>query len=87
MKVFAIKCKKCNEIVYSRAVHDFAPCSCGACFVDGGQGNEYVRIGGNPEDFERLSGYEIKAKDKNELIEDYRSGKDKYGREKVNEKE
>lgn len=42
-----IKCLKCNDIIESLSVHDFKYCKCGACSIDGG--NEYTRIGGNPQ--------------------------------------
>ena len=48
----AARCRKCDTIVESRHVHDFRACKCRAIFVDGGL--EYLRAGGNPEDFESL---------------------------------
>jgi len=43
MKVSAIVCLKCQDLLWSRSRHDFRQCSCGACFIDGGR--EYTRIG------------------------------------------
>ncbi len=43
-----IKCLKCNDIIESKHEHDFKKCSCGACFIDGG--DKYTRIGGNLDD-------------------------------------
>ena len=51
-----IKCKKCGDIIESKSVHDWVPCKCGACFVDGGL--FYSRIGGNLEDIEMLQEWE-----------------------------
>ena len=48
-----IKCLKCGDIIESFTVHDFKGCSCGACCVDGG--TDYLRHGGNREDWEDLS--------------------------------
>ena len=48
-----IKCLKCGDVIESFTVHDFKVCSCGACFVDGG--TDYLRRGGNREDWEDLS--------------------------------
>jgi len=48
----AARCKKCGDVIESKHVHDFVPCSCGAIFVDGG--HEYFRAGGEPECFESL---------------------------------
>jgi hypothetical protein len=36
IKVNAIKCPRCGDVIYSRAVHDFHHCSCGAINIDGG---------------------------------------------------
>ena len=49
----AARCRRCDTVVESTHRHDFVPCRCGAIFVDGGL--EYVRTGGNPEDFESLA--------------------------------
>ena len=53
MKVFAIKCKKCGDTVYSRATHDFRWCSCKSAAIDGGQ-EDYVKITGEPENIESM---------------------------------
>jgi hypothetical protein len=45
----AAQCAKCGDVVESKSRHDFSGCSCGAIFVDGGL--DYLRGGGNPEDF------------------------------------
>lgn len=37
------QCRKCNDIIESKSVHDFVWCKCGAIFTDGG--NVYVRRG------------------------------------------
>lgn len=52
----AIKCLKCGDVIESKYRHDFVQCSCGACFVDGGL--DYIRIGGNYDDWEDLSEWE-----------------------------
>lgn len=36
VKITAIKCYACGDIVYSRANHDFHYCSCGEVAVDAG---------------------------------------------------
>ena len=51
-----IRCKKCNEVIESTHRHDFKFCKCGAVAVDGGK--DYLRRGGNREDWEELSEYE-----------------------------
>lgn len=54
-----IRCKLCGETIESMSRHDFVPCKCfrdsggsKGCFVDGGY--DYIRWGGNREDFEDL---------------------------------
>jgi hypothetical protein len=54
-----IRCKKCGDTPFSRTVHDFSYCKCGAVAVDGGQ--EYLRRVGNPDDMEELS-YHLDSK-------------------------
>ena len=54
----AIQCKHCGEIIESRHTHDFQVCKCGRVFVDGGL--EYLRWGGEREDYEDLSEVEKK---------------------------
>jgi hypothetical protein len=52
----AIQCKKCNETIESKHVHDFKLCSCKAVGVDGGisAGNHIL---GNLSDMENRSTY------------------------------
>lgn len=52
-----IKCLKCGDIIESEYTHDWVQCSCGACFVDGG--HDYMRVGGNREDWKDMSEWEI----------------------------
>lgn len=42
IKVMAIKCSKCHELVYSRARHDYNFCSCGSVGIDGGR--SYTKV-------------------------------------------
>ena len=42
-------CRNCKDFIFSRHVHDFVTCKCGAISVDGGQ--EYLRRVGDPADF------------------------------------
>lgn len=43
---FGIRCAKCGDRLFSHRGHDYKPCSCGSCFVDGGR--EYFRWGYEP---------------------------------------
>lgn len=55
IKKNAIRCKLCGDIIESNFLHDFKECSCGACACDGG--HDYVKISGNPDDYEILTEY------------------------------
>ena len=48
-----IQCLKCDDKPFSRTVHDYSSCKCGAVAVDGGQ--EYLRRIGNPADMKEMS--------------------------------
>ena len=52
MTVKAIKCLKCKDVIYSRAIHDFRWCSCGNMAVDGGF--SYLKIVGIENDYNIL---------------------------------
>lgn len=53
----SIKCNLCGDIIESKFRHHYVECSCGACFVDGGQA--YQRIGYKENDsYTNLSLYE-----------------------------
>lgn len=51
-----IRCKKCGDVIESTYRHDFKDCKCGAVAVDGGK--DYLRRGGNREDWEDMSVWE-----------------------------
>jgi len=53
MKINAIQCKKCLDIIYSRNQHDYRKCSCLDDYVAIDGGNEYCKIVGN--NFNRLA--------------------------------
>lgn len=48
-----LKCKKCNDIIFSKNRHDMCYCKCGAIAIDGGA--DYIRITGNKEDYECIN--------------------------------
>jgi hypothetical protein len=73
-KISAIKCPTCKDIVFSRARHDYRPCSCGEVAMDGGF--EYVRIA-YKADFERVQ-IEI-HQTRQQLFDDWNFKKDKFG--------
>jgi hypothetical protein len=59
-QVNGIKCKRCGDTVFSRAHHDYRPCSCGKVAIDGGllykdvaDSLRYNRYIGEPADIEQ----------------------------------
>jgi hypothetical protein len=46
------RCRRCQDVIYSRYSGEFRSCRCGAIFVD--QTTHYARMGGEAEDFEIL---------------------------------
>jgi len=78
MKLRAIKCRVCGDIIYSRAQHDYVSCSCGACGVDGGQRGECWRVGGKPENIIMVDlNLDVTL---DELYDDWNTRANKYGR-------
>ena len=81
MKVNAIKCKGCGDIIYSRAIHDFHWCSCHKCAVDGGF--DYFKIVGNREDWETVDmdvlPYLSTSEAMRALYDDWNNKTEKYG--------
>lgn len=73
------KCKKCGDIIESKSRHDFQMCSCGSIFVDGG--TDYIRRGGDPEDFDeeydRLHGIKSAPEEMDEGDEQEKALKEK----------
>ena len=77
MKVNAIKCPVCKDIIYSRSQHDFHWCTCGNTAIDGG--NEYVRISAKSHfDDIVVRQIEINAT-KSQLYYDWCYNKNKFG--------
>ena len=75
MKVNAIKCPTCKDIIFSRARHDCRGCTCGEIYIDGGF--DYKRVGFHkylPESVQ----INVKAT-KKELYDDWNNATDKYG--------
>ena len=75
MEINAIKCKKCGDIIFSRARHDFHSCSCESIYIDGGF--DYCRMAGAPTNIESCK-IQLDIT-KEELFDDWNNGNDKYG--------
>lgn len=81
MLIRGIKCKKCNDVIYSRCRHDFHWCSCQSCAIDGGF--DYLRIMGHDGDWEQTEINVLDGKSETEvkkiLYNDWNKRKNKYG--------
>jgi hypothetical protein len=81
MLIRGIKCKKCNDVIYSRCRHDFHWCSCKSCAIDGGF--DYLRIMGHDGDWEQTEINVLDGKSETEvkkiLYNDWNKRKNKYG--------
>ena len=76
MEVKAIRCLICQDVVFSRATHDYRTCSCGNVSIDGGF--NYTRISFKNEDYYELTKVNIRAS-KKELHNDWNKRKNHYG--------
>ncbi len=80
--VSAIRCAKCGDIIFSRAVHDFHWCSCNTIAIDGGF--DYTKINGDQKYFLDMFTIKIDAL-KIDLYNDWNYNENKYGRIGINE--
>lgn len=46
------KCRKCGDTVEVTKLKEYKSCKCGAINLDYGDGENYYRVGGNPENFD-----------------------------------
>lgn len=47
MKINAIECPKCHDIIFSRVRHDYRSCSCSSIAIDGGF--DYTKVSFDPD--------------------------------------
>lgn len=76
MKVNAIKCPYCSEIIYSRCTHDFHWCHCGKTAIDGGF--DYVKITSDKLEEIKVFSTDVTAT-KKDLYDDWNNSTDKFG--------
>ncbi len=76
MRVNAYQCLNCNDIIYSRARHDYRTCSCGKLSVDGGF--DYVRITCESKHLYKPINLELPTT-KQELYTDWNFRENRYG--------
>jgi len=74
MKINAIKCLICGDIIYSRARHDFHSCKCGETSIDGGF--DYMRVIA-PSGYDNVE-IEVDTTEA-DLYKDWNEGIDKFG--------
>jgi len=75
MRVNCVKCLKCGNIIFSRAIHDFRSCTCESVSVDGGF--DYMKVCGDRGNFEFVRKNMKVTKD--ELYKDWNYSRDKFG--------
>jgi hypothetical protein len=87
MKLIAIQCVECKDIVFSRSRHDMRFCSCGESAIDGGphranyaidklkNTGSYIKVSGAAP---RMITIEVDL-EMHDLIEDYNSGSGELG--------
>ena len=73
MKIAAIQCGQCDDIIYSRARHDFRWCNCKHCAIDGGR--DYIKTTGI---FITYIEVDVNATEQ-ELYNDWNTSANKYG--------
>lgn len=78
MKVQAVKCEKCGDIVFSRAVNDLRGCTCGSVLVSGGLHNRGKPVIAPGTKYRRLT-LVVEATVR-QLYDDWTSWTDKFGR-------
>jgi len=75
MKISAIQCDKCGDIIYSRARHDMRWCNCGDIAIDGGF--DYAKVSYRASSPKRVE-IEVDAT-KAELYSDWNNRIDNFG--------
>lgn len=77
LKLDARQCPNCQDVIFSRANHDFRSCSCGDISVDGG----FSSYGGRVLWKDKLPEHKIVevTQTQKELYEDWNYHIDKYG--------
>ena len=94
IKIRAIRCKHCGEIIYSRSHYDMNYCKCKTLAIDGGvsivgdsekNNPSYLRVKGKlDEDYENiiveLNEFNTRKECRRALFIDYNKNINKYGR-------
>ena len=75
VKVSAIQCPTCRDVIFSRAHYDFHYCSCGEVAIDGGR--DYTRVAF--KDIRPTQIILVIPQSADELYKDWNTKKDKLG--------
>jgi len=81
MRIKAIKCNACNNIVYSRAEGDYRECACGSVGAFGGQAYTKYNAVGSSSHEKIIINLDIHLDD---LYNDWKEMVDRYGLIKAN---
>jgi hypothetical protein len=77
-RVMALKCPLCGCTIFSRYVHDFRSCSCGAVHIDGGF--DYTKVAWDDKRVGPLKPFEVYIDaTKRQLYDDWNNNGSKYG--------
>lgn len=76
LKVTAVQCPSCGDVIFSRSHHDFRGCSCRRTFIDGGR--EYTKVGFRKSMPVTIS-LELLNSDENRIFQDWDRNINKYG--------
>ena len=77
MKISAIQCPKCLNVVFSRARHDMRGCSCRQVAIDGGR--DYNKVSYQDSAPHVFDIHLVGGLDQPALFHDWNNGKDKFG--------
>ena len=81
--VNALHCPVCDDVIFSRARHDYHSCTCGAITIDGGF--DYLRCGWDPNVMNGKKPMDLELaipKTKSELYRDWNYSDNKFGTHK-----
>ena len=73
-----LQCKLCNDLIFSKHVHDYKQCKCGFVSIDGG--NEYLKRGYNAAKLKEFfpEGHQITYEEASEYWKDLSTWEEIY---------
>jgi hypothetical protein len=80
--VYALRCSKCGDVIFSRARHDFNSCTCTSLSIDGGL--DYTKVAFDPKfiaGIDSLVRLELRLPvSVSDLYQDWNKSIDKWGK-------